>query len=90
MNIFKIQYFPSTEFKPIPILNSVTDATTASGASPESVADDIRKAILRDEKDVILAPFLPQAVQWIRFLFPSIYFWVMEKRARKMAKNKDD
>lgn len=67
----------------------MTDATTASGASPESVADDIRKAILSDEKDVTLAPILPQAVHWIRFLLPSIYFWVMEKRARKMAKNKD-
>lgn len=72
------------------LLFSVTDATTASGASPESVADDIRKAILSDKRDVILAPILPQAVHWIRFLLPSIYFWVMEKRARKMAKNKDE
>lgn len=68
----------------------MTDTTTASGASPESVAEDIRRAILCEEKDVILAPILPQAVHWIRFLLPSIYFWVMEKRARKMAKNKDD
>lgn len=69
---------------------AVTDTTTANGASPENIADDIRKAILSEEQDVILAPILPQAVHWIRFLAPSIYFWVMEKRARKMARNKDE
>lgn len=65
----------------------VTDATTASGASPERIADDIRKAILADEKDVILAPILPVAVQWLRLLCPPVYFWVMERRARRMAAN---
>lgn len=62
----------------------VTDANTATGASPERIADDIRKAILSEEKDVILAPLLPIAVQWLRLLCPSIYFWVMERRARRM------
>lgn len=65
----------------------MTDATTASGASPESIADEIRKAILSEEKDVILAPILPIAVQWLRLLCPSLYFWVMEKRARRMQSN---
>lgn len=64
----------------------MTDETTASGESPESIADDIRKAILREENDVTLAPLLPRTVHWIRFLFPNIYFWMMEKRARKMSK----
>lgn len=68
----------------------MTDAATATGASPESIADDIRKAILSDKKDVILAPILPTAVHWLRFLCPSIYFWVMEKRARKMAIKKNE
>lgn len=68
----------------------MTDSATASGASPESIADDIRKAVLSDEKDIILAPILPRAVHWIRFLFPSLYFWVMEKRARKMAAQKNE
>lgn len=63
----------------------MTDSTTASGSSPEHIADDIRKAILSEEKDVILAPFLPIAVQWLRLLCPSLYFWVMEKRARRMT-----
>lgn len=68
------------------ILNipTVTDVTTATGASPERVADEIRKAILSEEKDVVLAPILPIAVQWLRLLCPSLYFWVMEKRARRM------
>ncbi|XP_055316273.1 dehydrogenase/reductase SDR family protein 7-like [Sitodiplosis mosellana] len=62
----------------------VTDENTATGASPERIADDIRRAILSEEKDVTLAPLLPIAVQWLRLLCPSIYFWVMEKRARRM------
>lgn len=65
----------------------VTDTNTATGASPERIADDIRQAILSEEKDVILAPLLPIAVQWLRLLCPSIYFWVMEKRARRMNAN---
>lgn len=62
----------------------MTDTSTATGASPERIADDIRRAILSEEKDVTLAPLLPIAVQWLRLLCPSIYFWVMEKRARRM------
>lgn len=62
----------------------VTDANTATGASPEQIADQIRQAILSEEKDVILAPLLPIAVQWLRLLCPSMYFWVMERRARRM------
>lgn len=62
----------------------MTDTSTATGASPERIADDIRRAILSEEKDVTLAPLLPVAVQWLRLLCPWIYFWVMEKRARRM------
>lgn len=66
------------------IFKLVTDANTATGASPEQIADQIRQAILSEEKDVILAPLLPIAVQWLRLLCPSMYFWVMERRARRM------
>lgn len=66
----------------------MTDTTTASGANPEHIADDIRKAILGEEKDIILAPILPIAVQWLRLLCPPLYFWVMEKRARRMNETK--
>lgn len=66
------------------IFHLVTDSATASGASPERIADEIRKAILSEEKDITLAPILPIAVQWLRLLCPSVYFWVMEKRARRM------
>lgn len=66
------------------ISQTVTDATTATGASPEHIADGIRKAILSEEKDIILAQLLPTAGYWIRFLCPSLYFWVMEKRARRL------
>lgn len=63
---------------------TVTDAATASGASPEFIADEIRNAILSGEKDIILSSYLPIALYWVRFLCPSLYFWVMEKRARRL------
>lgn len=54
------------------------------GASPEKVSEDILKSVLMNEKDVILAPFYMRAVASLRVLFPSIYFWIMEKRAEKL------
>lgn len=63
------------------------DATQKSGASPESVAEDIYRALLSDEKDIVLAPIQHIAVQWLRLICPSIYFWAMEKQARKTKPN---
>uniref|UniRef100_A0A182WKC7 Dehydrogenase/reductase SDR family protein 7-like n=1 Tax=Anopheles minimus TaxID=112268 RepID=A0A182WKC7_9DIPT len=60
------------------------DAATASGASAEDSASGILKAIARDEKDIIMAPFAPRAAYWLRHALPSVYFWVMKKRAEKL------
>lgn len=63
----------------------VTDQTTAAGASPESVSEDILKAVLMNDKDIVLAPLHIRAVTYLRLLLPSVYFWVMQHRAGKLA-----
>ncbi|XP_055540320.1 dehydrogenase/reductase SDR family protein 7-like isoform X2 [Wyeomyia smithii] len=60
------------------------DSTTASGVSPSIVAKRILKAVLRDEQDVIIASFAPKMAYWVRHLFPTLYFWIMARRAQKL------
>ncbi|XP_065094087.1 dehydrogenase/reductase SDR family protein 7-like [Ochlerotatus camptorhynchus] len=67
------------------------DSTTTSGASPETVAKRILKALLRDEDDITIAPIAPRVAYWIRHLCPPLYFWIMARRARKLdLSNKDE
>lgn len=54
------------------------------------MANDILNAVLRDDKDVICSTIVPKAAYWLRFLCPAIYFWVMEKRARKIETKRDE
>lgn len=61
------------------------DATTAAGASPESVSEDILKAILRDKRDVILAPLAPKCAYYLRHWCSPLYFWIMARRAKKLS-----
>ncbi|XP_058820512.1 dehydrogenase/reductase SDR family protein 7-like isoform X1 [Topomyia yanbarensis] len=61
------------------------DSTTASGAEPERIAKRILKAILRDEQDVTISQAAPKVAYWIRHLCPSLYFWIMARRAKKMS-----
>lgn len=62
------------------------DKATQEGYSPEYVADRILKAVLKEEKDVIITPFIPKFAVYLRTLCPSLYFWAMQKRAKKAAK----
>lgn len=61
----------------------VMDKNTQEGYSPEYVADRILKAVLKEEKDVFIAPFIPKCAVYLRTLCPSLYFWIMQKRAKK-------
>ena len=61
------------------------DENTSHGADPIQMAHDIVRAILADKKDVILCSFAPKLAYWIRVLFPSLYFWIMAKRAHKLS-----
>nr|XP_033321754.1 dehydrogenase/reductase SDR family protein 7-like [Megalopta genalis] len=65
----------------------VMDKSTEEGYSTEYVAERILKAILKDEKDVIIATFTPKIAIYLRTLCPSLYFWIMHKRARKSEKD---
>ncbi|XP_014615933.1 PREDICTED: dehydrogenase/reductase SDR family protein 7-like [Polistes canadensis] len=66
----------------------VMDQNTEQGYSPKYVAKKVLKAVLKKEKDEIIAPIIPKCGILIRFLFPSLYFWLMEKRAKKLDKEK--
>nr|CAD7262472.1 unnamed protein product [Timema shepardi] len=61
----------------------VMDATTASGYDPKYVAKEMLKVILLEKKEVTIAPLSPRLAIVLRTLAPEIFFWVMEKRARK-------
>lgn len=64
----------------------VMDKTTQEGYSPEYVADYTLKAVLKEEKDVLIAPITPKLAIYLRTLCPSLYFWIMQKRAKKSEK----
>ncbi|XP_076232465.1 dehydrogenase/reductase SDR family protein 7-like [Calliopsis andreniformis] len=64
----------------------VMDKTTEGGYSPEYVADCILKAILKREKDVVISEFTPKMAIYLRTLCPSLYFWIIRKRAKKLKK----
>lgn len=58
------------------------DKTTENGYQPEFVAERILKSVLKQEKEVTIAPFSPKAAIVLRTLFPSLFFWIMQKRAK--------
>ncbi|XP_047348269.1 dehydrogenase/reductase SDR family protein 7-like [Vespa velutina] len=66
----------------------VMDQTTEQGYSPKYVAKKVLQAVLKKEKDVIIATIIPKCGILLRFLCPSLYFWLMEKRAKKFTKEK--
>lgn len=65
--------------------HGITDADTASGMSPERASEEILKAVLLQQKDVVIAPLFIRFVAKLRHFFPDIYFWAMQKRAKKLA-----
>ncbi|KAL6445426.1 hypothetical protein ACFW04_002304 [Cataglyphis niger] len=69
-------------------LSKIMDKTTESGYQPEYVAECVLKSILKQEEEVTIAPFSPKVAIVLRTLFPSLFFWIMQRRARKSAKNK--
>lgn len=62
------------------------DKTTQQGYSPEYVAEQVLAAILRNSSEVTVAPCLPRLAQFIRYICPSLYFFIMQRRAKKLAK----
>lgn len=66
----------------------IMDKATESGYESKYVAECILKSVLKQAKEVIIAPFSPKCAIVLRTLFPSLYFWIMQKRARKLARDK--
>lgn len=62
------------------------DKNTEEGYSPEYVAEYVLKAVLKQEKDVLISDFTPKMAIYLRTLCPSLYFWLMHKRAKKLKK----
>lgn len=65
----------------------VMDNATEQGFSPKYVADQVLKAVLKQEKELTIATFTPKAAILLRAIFPSLYFWIMQKRAKNQAKH---
>jgi short-subunit dehydrogenase len=63
------------------------DETTQNGYSAKYVADKILEGILRGDTEVIIATFTQKIAIPLRVLIPSIYFWVIKNRAKKMLNN---
>lgn len=61
------------------------DAATETGANPDTMARQIVQAVQRGSPDVVIAPLAPRIAQYIRCLWPSLYFWIMARRAKKMS-----
>nr|XP_016937443.1 dehydrogenase/reductase SDR family protein 7-like [Drosophila suzukii] len=62
------------------------DDTTAKGMSPDKLADRILQCILRKEPDIIVSDLQAKIAYYLRHLCPSLYFWIMAKRALKLEK----
>jgi dehydrogenase/reductase SDR family protein 7B len=59
------------------------DSDTARGYTPEYVSKKMLSAIVDGEKELTVAPVITRLAITIRTLSPSLYFWIMERRARK-------
>lgn len=61
------------------------DKDTENGVDPMEVSQEILQSVLNDEKDVFSAHFMARFGYKVHYYFPSLFFWIMEKRAEKLA-----
>lgn len=59
-----------------------TSKNIATGLSPQYVAERVMKAVKGGEKDVVISPLTPRLAILIRYLMPSLYFWIMRRMGR--------
>jgi len=62
------------------------DQTTQQGYSVEYVGKEVIRSILNKDNELVLAPLHHRLVILLRALLPSLYFYIMQKRANKDAK----
>ncbi|MGH0166078.1 UNVERIFIED_CONTAM: hypothetical protein FKN15_054620, partial [Acipenser sinensis] len=68
---------------------SVLDKNTAEGRDPHDIAMVMLNCVSRKKKDVLLAGVFPTLAVYFRTLCPSLFFFIMASRARKVQKLKD-
>lgn len=61
--------------------HGVMDKSTAAGFSPEYTANRILNGIVNKEKDLVISQFLPSLAVTLRHCTPSLYHWIMARRA---------
>lgn len=61
------------------------DRDTVDGYKPEYVSEKILSAVVEGRKELIIAPISVRLAIMIRTLSPTLYFWIMERRARKSS-----
>lgn len=62
---------------------SVMDVSTAAGFTPEYAATKMVDAIANKQKELIISQLLPSLAITMRHSIPSLYFWLMARRAKK-------
>lgn len=58
------------------------DKTTDQGATPEEVAEKIVKVVVQKKKEAVIAAFIPKIGVLLRYYCPSLFFYVMARRAK--------
>uniref|UniRef100_T1ITV2 Dehydrogenase/reductase SDR family protein 7-like n=1 Tax=Strigamia maritima TaxID=126957 RepID=T1ITV2_STRMM len=66
----------------------VMDDTTASGMDPTFAAKQILQAIVLEKNEIYLSGWIPTLAIYLRLLCPSLYFALMQKRAKKLKNNR--
>ncbi|XP_045785758.1 dehydrogenase/reductase SDR family protein 7-like [Maniola jurtina] len=61
--------------------HAVMDKSTAAGFTPEYVAMKILDMVVNKDKELVISQFLPNLAVFLRHSVPSLYFWVMARRA---------
>ncbi|KAJ8963726.1 hypothetical protein NQ314_005419 [Rhamnusium bicolor] len=61
------------------------DSSTESGYSPDIVAEKIVRAVVEKKKEIIICTILPKLAIFLRKYIPSLYFFVMVRRAKQSS-----
>ncbi|GLV38785.1 uncharacterized protein CBL_05783 [Carabus blaptoides fortunei] len=64
----------------------VMDTTTANGYESEYVAREIVKAVVNESPELVISQLGGRFAIVIRTFMPSLYFWIMSKRAKNADK----
>lgn len=64
-------------------LNEINDHDPKQSMSPDYVASQIIYSVYMNKNELFLSIFIHRLALWLRFFFPSLYHFIMKKRALK-------